>query len=149
MIRGEAVSNFTLMFLQMWNHDEKKSNDDLKYLKEAHDAETETTDTEGYFLAYGESPFDGDEVAKRVYLDMIQSATDYIYIMTPYLVLDDEMIDNITYARNVGSQFVSFFLIFTISRRLIWQHEQILEPIYNPVLKSMNLLLGLFIRKWF
>jgi cardiolipin synthase len=49
MIRGEAVSNFTLMFLQMWNHDEKKSNDDLKYLKEAHDAETETTDTEGYF----------------------------------------------------------------------------------------------------
>lgn len=67
----------------------KKSNDDLKYLKEAHDAETETTDTEGYFLAYGESPFDGDEVAKRVYLDMIQSATDYIYIMTPYLVLDN------------------------------------------------------------
>ena len=102
MIRGEAVSNFTLMFLQMWNHDEKKSNDDLKYLKEAHDAETETTDTEGYFLAYGESPFDGDEVAKRVYLDMIQSATDYIYIMTPYLVLDDEMIDNITYAAKRG-----------------------------------------------
>ncbi|HFI0076801.1 TPA: cardiolipin synthase [Streptococcus suis] len=102
MIRGEAVSNFTLMFLQMWNHDEKKSNDDLKYLKEAHDAETETTDTEGYFLAYGESPFDGDEVAKRVYLDMIQSATDYIYIMTPYLVLDDEMIDNLTYAAKRG-----------------------------------------------
>lgn len=102
MIRGEAVSNFTLMFLQMWNHDEKKSNDDLKYLKEAHDAETETTDTESYFLAYGESPFDGDEVAKRVYLDMIQSATDYIYIMTPYLVLDDEMIDNITYAAKRG-----------------------------------------------
>lgn len=102
MIRGEAVSNFTLMFLQMWNHDEKKSNDDLKYLKEAHDAEKETTDTEGYFLAYGESPFDGDEVAKRVYLDMIQSATDYIYIMTPYLVLDDEMIDNLTYAAKRG-----------------------------------------------
>ncbi|HFI0446693.1 TPA: cardiolipin synthase [Streptococcus suis] len=102
MIRGEAVSNFTLMFLQMWNHDEKKSNDDLTYLKEAHDAETETTDTEGYFLAYGESPFDGDEVAKRVYLDMIQSATDYIYIMTPYLVLDDEMIDNLTYAAKRG-----------------------------------------------
>ncbi|HFI0105884.1 TPA: cardiolipin synthase [Streptococcus suis] len=102
MIKGEAVSNFTLMFLQMWNHNEKKQTGDLKYLKAAREAETEVVDGEGYFLAYGESPFDNDEVAKRVYLDMIQSATDYIYIMTPYLVLDDEMIDNLTYAAKRG-----------------------------------------------
>ncbi|HFI0042261.1 TPA: cardiolipin synthase [Streptococcus suis] len=102
MIKGEAVSNFTLMFLQMWNHNEKKPTDDLTYLKAAREAETEVVGGEGYFLAYGESPFDNDEVAKRVYLDMIQSATDYIYIMTPYLVLDDEMIDNLTYAAKRG-----------------------------------------------
>ncbi|WP_367986280.1 cardiolipin synthase [Streptococcus sp. ZY1909104] len=102
MIRGEAVANFTLMFLQMWNYDEKGETEDLKYLKSHKDLETETIDGEGFFLPYGENPFDGDEVAKRVYLDMIQSATDYIYIMTPYLVLDDEMIDNLTYAAKRG-----------------------------------------------
>lgn len=102
MVKGEAVSNFTLMFLQMWNHNEKKPTDDLKYLKAAREAEVEEVTGQGYFLAYGENPFDNDEVAKRVYLDMIQSATDYIYIMTPYLVLDDEMIDNLTYAAKRG-----------------------------------------------
>lgn len=104
MIKGEAVANFTLMFLQMWNYNEKNDTDDLKYLKSHKDLETETIDAEGFFLPYGENPFDGDEVAKRVCLDMIQSATDYIYIMTPYLVLDDEMIDNLTYAAKRGVQ---------------------------------------------
>ncbi len=102
MIRGEAVANFTLMFLQMWNYDEKEETGDLTYLKSHKDLEKETIEAEGYFLPYGENPFDGDEVAKRVCLDMIQSATEYIYIMTPYLVLDDEMIDNLTYAAKRG-----------------------------------------------
>ena len=102
MVTGEAVGNFTLMFLQMWNHNEKKPTEDMKYLRESRQSERLTVNSEGYFLAYGESPFDGDEVAKRVYLDMIQSATDYIYIMSPYLVLDDEMIDNLTYAAKRG-----------------------------------------------
>ncbi len=104
MVKGEAVANFTLMFLQMWNFNEKTENDDLKYLKEHLESEKEIVDKDSFFLAYGENPFDKDEVAKRVYLDMIQSATDYIYIMTPYLVLDDEMIDNLTYAAKRGVQ---------------------------------------------
>lgn len=102
MVKGEAVANFTLMFLQMWNFNEKTQNNDLKYLKDHHDQEKSIIDLEGFFLPYGESPFDGDEVAKRVCLDMIQSATKYIYIMTPYLVLDDEMLDNLTYAAKRG-----------------------------------------------
>lgn len=102
MIKGEAVVNFTLMFLQMWNYDEKAETGDVKYLQSQKAKETQTIDGEGFFLPYGENPFDGDEVAKRVCLDMIQSATDYIYIMTPYLVLDDEMIDNLTYAAKRG-----------------------------------------------
>ncbi len=102
MLKGEAVANFTLMFLQMWNFNEKKLNDDAKYLKEHLHHEKAVVSTDSFFLPYGENPFDNEAVAKRVYLDMIQSATDYIYIMTPYLVLDDEMIDNLTYAAKRG-----------------------------------------------
>lgn len=102
MVKGEAVANFTLMFLQMWHFDEKAEHDDIKYLVEQRASEKDAIHTDSLFLAYGENPFDSDEVAKRVYLDMIQSATDYIYIMSPYLVLDDEMIDNLTYAAKRG-----------------------------------------------
>lgn len=102
MVKGEAVANFLLMFLQMWNFDEKEENEDFHYLQARRDLVTETVENDSLFLAYGENPFDKDDVAKRVYLDMIQSATDYIYIMTPYLVLDDEMIDNLTYAAKRG-----------------------------------------------
>lgn len=102
MVKGEAVANFTLMFLQMWNFNEKSENEDIHYLEEYVHLEKQTVETDSFFLPYGENPFDGDDVAKRVYLDMIQSATDYIYIMTPYLVLDDEMLDNLTYAAKRG-----------------------------------------------
>lgn len=102
MVKGEAVANFILMFLQMWNFNEKSENADFRYLEDHIQLQKQTVETDSFFLPYGENPFDKDDVAKRVYLDMIQSATDYIYIMTPYLVLDDEMIDNLTYAAKRG-----------------------------------------------
>lgn len=102
MVTGDTVWNFTLLFLQMWNHNEKKPTEDMAYLQEPATSQPVASNQGAYFLAYGESPFDDDEVAKRVYLDMIQSATDYIFIMTPYLVLDDEMLDNLTYAAKRG-----------------------------------------------
>lgn len=101
-IEGEAVANFTQMFLQMWNFNEKKENQDLQYLEDHHNREKTVIESDAFFLGYGESPFDGDEVAKRVYLDMIQSATKTISIMTPYLVLDDETMDNLIYAAKRG-----------------------------------------------
>lgn len=101
-VTGEAVANFTLMFLQMWNFDEKSENDDLRYLEEHHSREKEQIGQDSYFLGYGESPFDNDAVAKRVYLDMFQSARHSISIMTPYLVLDDEMLETLVYAAKRG-----------------------------------------------
>ncbi|MGZ7254117.1 cardiolipin synthase, partial [Streptococcus pyogenes] len=71
---GEVIANFTLMFLQMWNFDEKSDHNDLSYLEEHHQRENIQIESDSYFLAYGESPFDNDAVAKRVYLDMFHSA---------------------------------------------------------------------------
>lgn len=101
-VTGEAVANFTLMFLQMWNFDEKTENSDLIYMEEHFQRESEVVESDSYFLAYGESPFDNDAVAKRVYLDMFHSAQNTIDIMTPYLVLDDEMQESLIYAAKRG-----------------------------------------------
>lgn len=102
MVTGEAVANFTLMFLQMWNFDEKIENDDTVYLLEHKHREKVESESDSYFLGYGESPFDHDAVAKRVYLDMFQSARHSISIMTPYLVLDDETQETLIYAAKRG-----------------------------------------------
>ena len=102
MVTGEAVANFTLMFLQMWNFNEKNENKDLQYMDEHFKNRSPEVTTDSFFLAYGESPFDDEEVAKRVFLEMIQAAQESIDIMTPYLVLDDETMDNITYAAKRG-----------------------------------------------
>lgn len=101
-VTGEAVANFTLMFLQMWNFDEKSQHSDMTYLEEHYERESNQVETDSYFLGYGESPFDNDAVAKRVYLDMFQSAQEKICIMTPYLVLDDEMQESLIYAAKRG-----------------------------------------------
>jgi cardiolipin synthase len=40
---------------------------------------------------YDDSPLDNLPIAETVYLDIIDCAKDYVWIFTPYLVLDDKM----------------------------------------------------------
>ena len=99
MIKGEAVRSFTWMFLQIWDFDVKNENYD-KYLN-VKLPETEEK-TEGYVLPYGDSPLDDENVGELVYTDILNTARDYVHIMTPYLILDHEMITALTYAARRG-----------------------------------------------
>ena len=42
-------------------------------------------------LPYADNPLDDEATGENVYLNMIRSAKDYVYITTPYLILSDEM----------------------------------------------------------
>ena len=46
---------------------------------------------QGYCAPYAYAPTDGFPLGEDVYLNMIQSATESIYITTPYLIITDEM----------------------------------------------------------
>ena len=49
-------------------------------------------DSKEYVQPYMSSPMDDDEiVARNVYVNILNSATDYVYITTPYLILDPEL----------------------------------------------------------
>lgn len=96
MLEGEAVSSFTLMFLQMWNIDEKDMIYD-KYL-----AKTYRYDARGFIMPYGDYPLDSEKVGQNVYIDILNSANDYVYIMSPYLILDDEMENALKFASRRG-----------------------------------------------
>ncbi len=40
---------------------------------------------------YGDSPLDEEIAAENVYLNILNQARDYVYIFTPYLIIDHEM----------------------------------------------------------
>ncbi len=99
MVKGEAVRSFTWMFLQLWDFDVK--NDDYdKYLNV--ELPVLEKKTEGYVIPYGDSPLDDENVGELVYMDILNTARDYVHIMTPYLILDHEMITALTYAAKRG-----------------------------------------------
>ena len=96
-LEGEAVRSFTLMFLQMWNINES-GDDYARYLS----VRASVPNTPGYVLPYGDSPLDTERVGEMVYLDIINRARRYVHIMTPYLILDYEMITALTFAAKRG-----------------------------------------------
>ena len=96
MIRGEGVLGFTRMFLEMWNAGEKEPVYQ-PYLTPV----TEDTSL-GYVIPYGDSPMDKEQVGKMVYLNMLNQARDYCWIMTPYLILDHEMVTALQFAAKRG-----------------------------------------------
>ena len=104
MIKGEAVAGFTIMFLQNWNIYEYGKEDKFEsYIKTDFPEITEKgLCTDGYVLPYGDSPLDNENVGQTVYLDIINRAEKYVHIMTPYLILDNEMTHALTYAAKRG-----------------------------------------------
>jgi cardiolipin synthase len=57
----------------------------------------------GFIIPYTDSPQDNENVGQAVYLDIINRADSYIYITTPYLVLDHEMFTALTFAAKRGT----------------------------------------------
>ena len=96
MLKGEAAQSFALMFLQMWNLDQKQEHLELPEIPQ-----TNVTST-GFVMPYGESPLDDHKVGKRIYIDILNRAQNYVYIMTPYLIIDAEMENTLKYAAKRG-----------------------------------------------
>jgi cardiolipin synthase len=57
----------------------------------------------GFVLPFSDSPIDDEHVAEAVYLDMINRADRYVYISSPYLVIDNEMYEALSYAAKRGT----------------------------------------------
>lgn len=100
MLQGEAVQSFTALYLKMWAMSEKVENLAL-YVKPTVKSEKEFSG-EGFVMPYGENPFSEERVAERIYVEILNSASRYVHIMTPYLVPDHEMLQAMIYAAERG-----------------------------------------------
>lgn len=103
MLKGDAVQSLTMIFLQMWNVTEKRPEGYSKYITYRQPGVRREL---GYVLPYADSPFDNENVGEEVYFHILNHAKKYVHIMTPYLILDNEMITTLTRTAKSGIEVI-------------------------------------------
>ncbi|MBO7711024.1 MAG: cardiolipin synthase, partial [Lachnospiraceae bacterium] len=100
-LTGDAVKSLTVTFLEMWNAikgDDENDTDFEQYLPDVPYQAQE----EGFVIPYADSPIDGEQVGENVYISIAEYAKDYVWFVTPYLILTDEMIHALGLASKRG-----------------------------------------------
>lgn len=104
-IVGDGIWNLTVMFLTMWNAN-LETDADISVFRHDFAGMNETSEnasrSKGYVIPYGLGPFHADLLGEDVYINMINSAKDYLYIMTPYLIIDTDMVNSLARAAKRG-----------------------------------------------
>lgn len=103
LLRGDAVQSLTMIFLQMWDVDMRGVEPYGKYLTKKEDTLNEKL---GYVIPYADSPFDHENVGEEVYFHILNHAKKYVHIMTPYLILDNEMLTTLIRAAKSGIEVI-------------------------------------------
>lgn len=100
MLKGDAVWKFTVMFLQTWIFSTKEEVDLKNYYP--HINYSGDFEGYGYVQPYGDSPLDDEIVGENVYLNIINNSKNYVYITSPYLIVDNEIVTALTLAAKSG-----------------------------------------------
>ena len=103
LLRGDAVQSLTMIFLQMWDVDMHGVEPYGKYLTKKAES---LNDRLGYVIPYADSPFDHENVGEEVYFHILNHAKKYVHIMTPYLILDNEMLTTLIRAAKSGIEVI-------------------------------------------
>ncbi|MCR4712710.1 MAG: cardiolipin synthase [Clostridia bacterium] len=99
-LEGKAVWNFTVMFLNMWNAFRKTEDDYTPFRPQVH--HPGLFDSDGIVQPFSDTPLDDENLSENVYMEIITQAEEYVYIFTPYLILDNEMQSCLTLAAKRG-----------------------------------------------
>jgi cardiolipin synthase A/B len=130
MIKGEAVWNFTVMFLSMWDYIKRDDEDFSKYSYTC--PSVGCAESDGFIQPYADSPLDNEAVCETVYSNLINKANRYVYIMTPYLIIDYEMLKALTSAAKSGVDI----RIMTPHKPDKWYVHEVTKSFYKPLIES-------------
>ena len=97
MLRGDAAWSMTVFFLKMWETTTGKDENYLDFLPGR-----QSSKVPGFVQPYSDSPLDDEPVSAQLYLQLINEAKDYLYISTPYLIIDDSFISALSLAAKSG-----------------------------------------------
>ncbi len=98
-IEGPASNSFTYAFFKSWILITGNNLDITKYLSEDV-AYNEVEDK--IVVPFTDEPTNDLEIASHNYMRIIANSTDYVYITTPYLIIDEEMISSLKLAAKSG-----------------------------------------------
>ncbi len=96
IIKGDAVKSFLAMFCSTWEFTTGKSIDMQGHIVE------EKVLEKGFLLPYADGPLDDKNPAEGIYMQMLNSAQRYVYIATPYLIIDNSMKECLRLAAKSG-----------------------------------------------
>ena len=104
MVEGEGAWSLTLIFLKMWEMKTSDASPGGCNFAEFYPWKDNPCKTEcsGFVQPYADSPVDDENVGEHVYIQIINNAKKYVYINTPYLIVDDNLISALALAAKSG-----------------------------------------------
>lgn len=126
VLRGEAVWSLTVMFLSLWGICNEEQPDFSAYRP------TRCWPTDGYIQPFDDSPLDRRNVSENAYMQMIYNAKQYIYLTSPYLILDNEMVTALCTAAQSGVD-VRIITPFVADK---WFVHPVTQSYYTPLLAA-------------
>ncbi len=130
-VEGEAVWNYTVMFLTMWNAIKKQDRDFTIFKDSSFDKKHEN----GYIVPYGETPLDHEITGEDIYLNIINQSHHYVYIFTPYLIIDTDLINALSLAAKRGVD-VRIIIPGIPDKKLVYAlSESYIEPLMRSGVK--------------
>lgn len=97
-IEGSAIKSFVVMFLQTWNISKKHDDDFEKYIESCNYSQQES----GVIIPYGDDAYNNQDLAENIYLHIINNAKNYVTITTPYVLIDNQLFEALSFAVNRG-----------------------------------------------
>ncbi len=96
-LEGEAVWSLTVIFLEMWQSQTQQPEDYNRYRTH------HSVPAAGFFQPFADGPVNNpSNPAEQIYQQIIFTARRYLYITTPYLVIDEAMMDALCQAAQSG-----------------------------------------------
>ncbi len=96
MIKGAAVESFIYMFATMWEFTTGKEIDFITHKSDKRQR------NDGFYIPYPDDPLGDKNPAAGVYLQILNNAQKYVYIATPYLILDSHLSGSLCLAAKSG-----------------------------------------------
>lgn len=96
MVKGRAVQSFLAMFCSMWEFTTGKQIDFDSHLSDY------VADDDSFVIPYSDDPLNDNNPAEGIYMQILNTAQKYVYIISPYLIIDNAMKSMIKMAAKSG-----------------------------------------------
>ena len=96
---GEVANTFEKLFIEMWYSTTRRK---IKFDEVSYTHEKQ----KGYTIAFGDGPANVNNPGYDLFYSMISSASKYVYISTPYFIIDDAMIQTMCVKAKGGVEVV-------------------------------------------